>query len=158
MGCSRHALVGSRSWCRRGALRARARLARSWPIFFDRLAFGLVAGVLVILTGGLEAGIAMHVLNNWLAFGVALAFGDMNSALNPSGGTWWSIPVTLTQSLVYLGLAVYVAPPDGGADQDDAGRFGGPHGPRVRFPVGSPKRMSASSGWSRTPVRQWDMV
>ena len=29
----------------------------------------LVAGTLVILTGGLEAGIAMHVLNNWLAFG-----------------------------------------------------------------------------------------
>jgi membrane protease YdiL (CAAX protease family) len=79
------------------------------PIFFDRLAFGIVAGVLAILTGGLEAGIAMHVLNNWLAFGVALAYGDMDSALNPSGGNWWSIPVTLTQSLVYLGLAVFVA-------------------------------------------------
>jgi len=33
----------------------------------------------------------------------------MDSALNPTGGTWWSIPVTLTQSLVYLGLTVYVA-------------------------------------------------
>jgi membrane protease YdiL (CAAX protease family) len=83
--------------------------AQDAPIFFDRFAFGIVAGVLVILTGGLEAGIAMHVLNNWLAFGIALAFGDMDSALNPSGGTWWSIPVTLTQSLVYLALAVYVA-------------------------------------------------
>jgi membrane protease YdiL (CAAX protease family) len=83
--------------------------AQDAPIFFDRFAFGIVAGVLVILTGGLEAGIAMHVLNNWLAFGIALAFGDMNSALNPSGGSWWSIPVTLTQSLVYLGLAVYLA-------------------------------------------------
>ncbi len=83
--------------------------AQDAPIFFDRLAFGVVAGVLVILTGGLEAGIAMHVLNNWLAFGIALAFGDMDSALNPTGGTWWSIPVTLTQSLVYLALAVYVA-------------------------------------------------
>jgi hypothetical protein len=83
-------------------------LGQSWPIFFDRFAFGLVAGTLVILTGGLEAGIAMHVLNNWLAFGLALAYGDMTSALNPTGGTWWSIPVTLTQSLVYLGLAVLV--------------------------------------------------
>ena len=83
--------------------------AQDAPIFFDRFAFGVVAGVLVILTGGLEAGIAMHVLNNWLAFGIALAFGDMDSALNPSGGSWWSIPVTLTQSLVYLALAVYVA-------------------------------------------------
>ena len=65
--------------------------------------------VLVILTGGLEAGIAMHVLNNWVAFGLALAFGDMGSALNPTGGSWWSIPVTVTQSLVYLALALFVA-------------------------------------------------
>lgn len=79
------------------------------PIFFDRFAFGLVAGTLVILTGGLEAGIAMHVLNNWLAFGIALAFGDMTSALNPSGGTWWSLPVTLTQSLAFLGLTLLAA-------------------------------------------------
>jgi len=83
-------------------------LGQSWPIFFDRFAFGLVAGTLVILTGGLEAGIAMHVLNNWVAFGLALAYGDMDSTLNPTGGTWWSIPVTLTQSLVYLGLALAV--------------------------------------------------
>jgi len=79
------------------------------PIFFDRFAFGVVAGTLVVVTGGLEAGIAMHVLNNWFAFGVALAYGDMGSALNPTGGTWWSIPVTLTQSLVYLALAWWVA-------------------------------------------------
>jgi len=84
-------------------------LGQSVPVFFDRFAFGLVAGALVVLTGGLEAGIAMHVLNNWLAFGLALAYGDMASTLNPSGGSWWSIPVTLTQSLVYLGLAVLVS-------------------------------------------------
>jgi membrane protease YdiL (CAAX protease family) len=84
-------------------------LGQSWPIFFDRLAFGLVAGTLVILTGGLEAGIAMHVLNNWVAFGLALAYGDMSSALNPTEGTWWSIPVTLTQSMAYLGLALLVS-------------------------------------------------
>ena len=84
-------------------------LGQSVPIFFDRLAFGVVAGILVVLTGGLEAGIAMHVLNNFLAFGLALAYGDMASTLNPTGGTWWSIPVTLTQSVVYLALAVLVA-------------------------------------------------
>jgi uncharacterized protein len=84
-------------------------IGQSVPIFFDRFAFGLVAGTLVILTGGLEAGIAMHVLNNWLAFGLALAFGDMGSSLNPTGGSWWAIPVTLTQSLVYLALALVVA-------------------------------------------------
>lgn len=84
-------------------------VGQSAPIFFDRFAFGLVAGTLVILTGGLEAGIAMHVLNNWLAFGIALAYGDMGSSLNPTGGSWWTIPVTLTQSLTYLALALWVA-------------------------------------------------
>ena len=82
---------------------------QSAPVFFDRFAFGIVAGLAVVLTGGLEAGIAMHVLNNWLAFGLALAFGDMASTLNPVGGSWWTIPVTLTQSLVYLGLVVWTA-------------------------------------------------
>lgn len=83
--------------------------AQDPPIFVDRLAFGLVAGFLVIATGGLEAAIAMHVLNNLLAFGLTLAFGDMTSALDPSGGSWWSLPVTLTQSLVYLGVVLWVA-------------------------------------------------
>ena len=82
---------------------------QSPPIFFDRFAFGVVAGLAVVLTGGLEAGIARHVLNNWLAFGLALAYSDMASTLNPSGGSWWTIPVTLTQSLVYLGLVLLVA-------------------------------------------------
>jgi membrane protease YdiL (CAAX protease family) len=84
-------------------------LGQDVPTFFDRFAFGLVAGTLVILTGGLEAGIAMHVLNNFLAFGLALAFSDMTEALNPTGGSWWSIPVTLVQSVGYLLLAVWAA-------------------------------------------------
>lgn len=91
------------------ALFALAHGAQSAPIFIDRFAFGLVAGTLTILTGGLEAAIAMHVLNNWLAFGLALTYGDMSSSLNPSGGTWWTLPVTLTQSLTYLALALWAA-------------------------------------------------
>jgi len=84
-------------------------LGQPYPVMVDRLAFGLVAGALVILTGGLEAGIAMHVLNNFLAFGLALAYGDMTAALNPEGGSWWSLPSTLTQSLLYLWLATLTA-------------------------------------------------
>jgi membrane protease YdiL (CAAX protease family) len=84
-------------------------LGQELPIFIDRFAFGLVAGVLVITTGGLEAGIAMHVLNNFLAFGAALAYSDMTTAMNPSGASWWQVPTTLTQSVVYLVLATWVA-------------------------------------------------
>jgi uncharacterized protein len=75
------------------------------PLFFDRFAFGLVSGILVIATGGLEAGIAMHVLNNFLAFGSALFVGDISTSLSETSAGWWEIPVTLTQSLVYLALA-----------------------------------------------------
>lgn len=104
-------------------------IGQDLPIFVDRFAFGLVAGTLVILTGGLEAGIAMHVLNNFLAFGLALAFTDMSSALNPTGGTWWSLPGTLTQSVVYLVLATWLARRMGLATTAEpameSGHFGG---------------------------------
>ncbi len=83
--------------------------AQDAPVFIDRFAFGVVAGVLVIVTGGLEAGIAMHVLNNWLFFGLALGFGDIEQALAPVAGTWWLLPGTLVQSLGYLGLVVWAA-------------------------------------------------
>ena len=46
--------------------------AQNFPLFFDRFAFGLIAGWLVTRTGGLEAGIALHILNNFQAFGLAL--------------------------------------------------------------------------------------
>lgn len=83
--------------------------AQDPPVFVDRLAFGLVAGLLVVLTGGLEAAIAMHILNNWVAFGLALSFGDINASLHPESSTWWTLPTTLTQSLVFLVLTVWVA-------------------------------------------------
>jgi membrane protease YdiL (CAAX protease family) len=78
------------------------------PVFIDRFAFGLVAGVLVIATGGLEAGIAMHILNNWVFFALTLAFGDITEALAPVAGTWWLLPGTLVQSLGYLALVTWV--------------------------------------------------
>jgi membrane protease YdiL (CAAX protease family) len=41
------------------------------PLFVDRLAFGLLAGLLVWRTGGLEAGISAHVINNVFAYLIA---------------------------------------------------------------------------------------
>jgi membrane protease YdiL (CAAX protease family) len=82
---------------------------QNFPLFFDRFMFGVIAGWLVIRTGGLEAAIGLHVLNNYLAFGIALTFGDITETLNVSEVSWWNIPVTLTQSLVYAGLVAWVA-------------------------------------------------
>lgn len=41
------------------------------PLFADRFAFGVLAGVLVLVTGGVEAAVAAHVVNNVCAFGYA---------------------------------------------------------------------------------------
>jgi uncharacterized protein len=82
---------------------------QNFPLFFDRFMFGLIAGWLVVRTGGLEAGIALHILNNFLAYGFALAFGDLTETLTVSEVSWWNLPLTLTQSAVYAGLVVLVA-------------------------------------------------
>ncbi|HEX4976297.1 MAG TPA: CPBP family glutamic-type intramembrane protease [Nocardioides sp.] len=82
---------------------------QNFPLFFDRFAFGLIAGWLVIRTGGLEAGIALHILNNFLAYGFALTFGDLTESLTVSEVSWWNVPVTLTQEGVYALLVVLVA-------------------------------------------------
>ena len=82
---------------------------QNFPLFFDRFMFGFIAGWLVIRTGGLEAGIAMHILNNFLAFGYALAFSDLSSTLNVSEVGWENIPLTLTQAGTYAALVLLVA-------------------------------------------------
>ena len=79
------------------------------PLFFDRFAFGLMAGYVVVRVGGLEAGIAMHVLNNFVAFGFALAFGNLDSALTVSTVSWWNIPLTIVQNGLYLLLVLWLA-------------------------------------------------
>ncbi len=82
---------------------------QNFPLFFDRFMFGLIAGWLVVRTGGLEAGIAMHILNNFLAFGFALTFSDLTETLNVSEVGWSNIPLTLTQSIAYALLVLLVA-------------------------------------------------
>jgi len=90
------------------------------PVFLSRFAFGLVAGYLVIRTGGLEAGIAMHTLNNWLSLSLAAIFDQMGASLDPTCNSWWSLPVTLTQSLVYLVLVIAISRRMGVATVTDA--------------------------------------
>ena len=46
-------------------------------LFVHRLGFGLIAGVLVWATGGLEAAIAAHVVNNVFAFTYSLFTGGI---------------------------------------------------------------------------------
>ena len=88
---------------------ASAHGVQNFPLFFDRFMFGLIAGWLVVRTGGLEAGIAMHILNNFLAFGFALTFADLSESLNVSEVGWGNIPLTLVQAGAYALLVLFVA-------------------------------------------------
>jgi membrane protease YdiL (CAAX protease family) len=79
------------------------------PLFLDRFAFGLMAGYVVYRTGGLEAGIAMHIWNNLVAFGFALLLGSIDDSLNATEASWWNLPLTITQNGVYLVMVLLVA-------------------------------------------------
>jgi membrane protease YdiL (CAAX protease family) len=91
------------------SLFAAAHGVQNAPLFLDRLAFGLMAGYVVFRTGGLEAGIALHIWNNLVAFGFALLLGNIDDTLNVTGVSWWNIPLTITQNGVYLVLVLLVA-------------------------------------------------
>ncbi len=91
------------------ALFALAHGVQNFPLFFDRFMFGLIAGWLILRTGGLEAGIAMHILNNFLAFGFAISFGDLTESLTVSEVGWSNMILTLTQAGVYAALVLVAA-------------------------------------------------
>lgn len=57
-------------------------------LFTHRLVFGLTAGVLVVVTGGIEAGIAAHVVNNIGAYGYALFSSSIADLKAITGITW----------------------------------------------------------------------
>jgi len=58
------------------ALFSLAHMPGDLPTFLDRFAFGLGASAVVWLTGGLEAAIVLHAVNNVLVFVLAGALGD----------------------------------------------------------------------------------
>lgn len=80
--------------------------AQSPWLFADRLAFGLLASLVVWRTGGLELAVALHVANNLLAFGLAIAYDGFAESLlitevAPAEGAV-SIGVTIITTAVVL--------------------------------------------------------
>ena len=84
-------------------------------LFADRFAFGLLAGWLVIVTGGIEAGVAAHVVNNLFAFGYAVFLGGVSQARGMTTMSWmdsaWDIGGFLTIALAgwWIGNLMRVA-------------------------------------------------
>ena len=57
-------------------------------LFAHRLAFGLIAGALVVVTGGLEAGIAAHIVNNIAAYVYAMFSTSVAELKKVTAITW----------------------------------------------------------------------
>ena len=89
-------------------------MQNAW-LFTDRFAFGLLAGWLVIVTGGIEAGVAAHVVNNLFAFGYAVFLGGVSQARGMTTMSWmdsaWDIGGFLTIALAgwWIGNLMRVA-------------------------------------------------
>lgn len=98
--------------------------SQNLPLFTDRFLFGLVAGALVMVTGGLEAGIALHIVNNVFVLLLAAAAGGINDTLNLSEAGWDTLISDIANLLVFAALVLWwsrrkaltnvtAGPPDG---------------------------------------------
>ncbi|MGW0804365.1 CPBP family glutamic-type intramembrane protease [Nonomuraea sp. NPDC002799] len=83
----------------------------SWVGLIDVFAFGAVMAWLTVRTGGLEGGIALHVMNNVVAFGLSAAAGGLDDALNQGKVPvpWQALTGTVVQLGVYAFGVLYVA-------------------------------------------------
>lgn len=79
------------------------------PAFAYRFGFGLIAGWLVVRTGGLEAAIGAHIANNLIAFGWADLSGTMAETRTASEISWLELSFGLGGFLVFALLAVALA-------------------------------------------------
>jgi membrane protease YdiL (CAAX protease family) len=78
--------------------------SQNLPLFLDRFAFGVVAWWLVTRTGGLEASIAMHAVNNVVVFLVSAAVDQVSESLAVSEAPWSYVLLDIAQLLVFAWL------------------------------------------------------
>jgi hypothetical protein len=71
----------------------------------DIFLFAVTAGWLTVRTGGLEAGIALHTLNNLLAFLLPAAIGRLNT-WDDQGSAPWTLLVGDIPCLAFYIVAV----------------------------------------------------
>jgi len=78
-------------------------------LFGSRLIFGLVAGVLVWRTGGLEASVAIHVVNNLCVFLLAISTGTLVEIKTTTQVAWTQTVTDLAMFTVCAGVCWFVA-------------------------------------------------
>lgn len=81
----------------------------SWG-FATLVVFGVSAGWLTIRTGGIEAAVALHVMNNVVAFGAAAAYaGELSSDETTADLPWPVALLDMTMTLVFAVLILRLA-------------------------------------------------
>ncbi|TDW83567.1 CPBP family intramembrane glutamic endopeptidase [Kribbella sp. VKM Ac-2566] len=85
-----------------------------WPwqspaLFVDRLAFGLVAGLLVIRTGGLEAGIASHAANNVVTFVFAALTDTVGASFGVKDAPWPLVTIDVVKFVAFGAIAWWMS-------------------------------------------------
>ena len=83
-----------------------AHLPPDLPTFLDRFLFGLAASAVVWLTGGLEAAIVLHAVNNVIVFVLVGALGQ-EVALDeqtPAAAAWLNVTLTALAMGLYVWL------------------------------------------------------
>ncbi|MEO3782231.1 CPBP family glutamic-type intramembrane protease [Actinocorallia sp. B10E7] len=80
---------------------------RSWAMV-DIFVWAVVCGWLAVKTGGLEAPIALHVLNNLLAFGVTAAAGELEDSLQQGAAPWYYLLADLPPLFVFAALVLWL--------------------------------------------------
>lgn len=88
---------------------AAAHGGQSLPLFLNRFVFGMVAGFLTVRTGGLEAAISIHVVNNLVVLLLASATGQLEPSLTVSEVPWAVTIVDMLGMLLYAVLALRLA-------------------------------------------------
>lgn len=79
------------------------------PLFLDRFLFGVMVGVLVVKTGGLEAAIGAHVINNVLAFSYAGLYSTIAQVKATQTIGWVDLGWDLAGFGTYTVLAILIA-------------------------------------------------
>lgn len=94
------------------------------PLFLSRFAFGLLFGFLVLRTGGLEAAIAAHVVNNVFAFTLAALTSTVATSRTLTAVGWGQafggIAAYAIIAVVAAGIAVWAKVPSRASQVDRA--------------------------------------
>ena len=95
------------------------------PLFLYRFVFGILAGWLVLKTGGLEAGIAAHVVNNVVAYGYAALSGGVAALHAVSQIGWADLAWSLFGFAAFTAVAIWLGARMKLATVTPGVRFGG---------------------------------